>query len=821
MKSIVRIVVGATMAAALCVVLFLGAAPAGPQVTPLAPLGINGEEEMAPNGEYLVSVWKEGLWRKAGSLSYDRFFRERTLDLAGLVTAGQPARIRISQQGGGAAHIDASLLGGIAPEGIKGTDDARILAKISKPDYDVIDAFHKVLELTYPAAGKDQTLSLTARVESLEISKTPFQFPADNLFKSMNNSSRFYSYRLGSEKTGAPFFKEYSQTGSGHPSGFTYGWVRNDEKNLYVKIDFTPDNTMDGGKDYAKVYVNTPKGLREFKVSVPEKKWGKVDFAYTDKVAYEHKVYDFTIPLKELGVTNAKNAKELQLAFAAYGTATPGSYPPRLAFNSTNNTYLMVYTKVMPTTADEYIYGQLLTSNGTPAGAEFQIMGMLASGVQLVSGVAYDSVNNRFLVVADDWTSSGTSGINIAGQLVNADTTLRGTKFAITSAANEQRAPSAAFDAATQNFLVAWIDGRNVGTNSDIYGALVSAATGSLVSTGSGTNFVIANATDIQQYPTVAADAANQQFLVAWEDARISTTAASDIYGALVSAATGSLVNTPNGTNFIIGAASGLQTFPTAAYDSVNHRFLVAWEDNNTDIHGALASAGTGSLFSTATGTNFVISNATAQQAKPSAVYDRASSRFFVAWDDQRNFGVTNMDIYGRYVNYDGSLQGSDFAIADSVASETLPRAAYNSICANVLVSFVTATGSTFNDVGVSLLGACAPGAAAAGGGSSGGCFIATAAHGSDIAGDVKVLREFRDRHLLTNALGRAFVRTYYRYSPPVAEHIAGSEPLKAAVRAGLAPVVLAIRHPFAVLALFAASLVLLRRIRSRAVVKQ
>ena len=79
-----------------------------------------------------------------------------------------------------------------------------------------------------------------------------------------------------------------------------------------------------------------------------------------------------------------------------------------------------------------------------------------------------------------------------------------------------------------------------------------------------------------------------------------------------------------------------------------------------------------------------------------------------------------------------------------------------------------------------------------------GGCFIAAAAYGSYMADEVKILREFRDKYLLTNSIGRKFVTGfYYRYSPPVAKYIAKYELLKAITRIILTPMVYSIKYPF------------------------
>lgn len=75
-------------------------------------------------------------------------------------------------------------------------------------------------------------------------------------------------------------------------------------------------------------------------------------------------------------------------------------------------------------------------------------------------------------------------------------------------------------------------------------------------------------------------------------------------------------------------------------------------------------------------------------------------------------------------------------------------------------------------------------------------CFIATAAYGSWLDPHVATLRAFRDRWLLTNAPGRAFVGWYYRASPPLAEWIATREWARAVTRGMLAPIVFSVGHP-------------------------
>lgn len=90
--------------------------------------------------------------------------------------------------------------------------------------------------------------------------------------------------------------------------------------------------------------------------------------------------------------------------------------------------------------------------------------------------------------------------------------------------------------------------------------------------------------------------------------------------------------------------------------------------------------------------------------------------------------------------------------------------------------------------LGAALLGLAAGGSS--GGGGGGPCFIATAAYGTPLDGHIDTLREVRDQYLLENTPGTAFVDTYYRVSPAIADTVASSPALAAIVRVMLVPVI-------------------------------
>jgi len=168
------------------------------------------------------------------------------------------------------------------------------------------------------------------------------------------------------------------------------------------------------------------------------------------------------------------------------------------------------------------------------------------------------------------------------------------------------------------------------------------------------------------------------------------------------------LSNTSTGTN------------PALAVDeaSTPRKFLVAWEDMrdgaNTKVYGQLINSG-GGLYnqnrilsyqdSAGTGTNdSVIVNS--RQTRPTVSYDAVNQRYFVMWQDERNSSTSaaNIDLYGQFVNLDGSLSGANYSISSNPSNQLAPAIAYDPLLKQFLAVWkdarnINPPGTTASDI--------------------------------------------------------------------------------------------------------------------------
>jgi len=329
-------------------------------------------EEYKPHGRVLVQVQTPTGWAPAGEISEDQFLRAQSIDVSRWSASGE-VTIKLAVDAPGAAHVDSLLVNGVLPLGL----DARLVRKLGKTDNDIV-SYSEVAgrPLTFKT-GTKALLTIVGRIEAAVIGTEPVAFPVSNTYKQAGEFKDFYPYRVGShpwsptidgsilgEQLGNPLFKETFPLGSGHPESPIYGWIGDDGTYFYAVMDVTGDNTLDGTKDYAKVYAKTREGVREFKITTAEERWGKAGFQYTDKVAWEHKVYEFAIPLAEIAPAGSG---PLQLAFAAYGTlAAPdinystdvNGVDPDAGSSGTAFTFTVVYkdgANLPPTRSDVWI----------------------------------------------------------------------------------------------------------------------------------------------------------------------------------------------------------------------------------------------------------------------------------------------------------------------------------------------------------------------------------------------------------------------------------------------------------------------------------
>ena len=97
-----------------------------------------------------------------------------------------------------------------------------------------------------------------------------------------------------------------------------------------------------------------------------------------------------------------------------------------LAWNPQSGRYLLIRSKDLQELYGRDVYGQWLSAGGQPLGSGFRIIQPKDTPEQDATDdtsgtLAYDSVNNRYLVAWSDYRLAGTQNLNIDiwGRLVN------------------------------------------------------------------------------------------------------------------------------------------------------------------------------------------------------------------------------------------------------------------------------------------------------------------------------------------------------------------------------------------------------------------
>jgi hypothetical protein len=189
--------------------------------------------------------------------------------------------------------------------------------EISADDLNVVVSSDRPISISWDLPENCTTAIMSMNANEYGES-TPFSFPGhDDLNYSFDSNIKSIildgsiSEVLDDKYTSRHFLRPTT----GHPEGYFYSYISNDNEYLYISADITIDNTNDYGNDWLSAYVDG----KEFRVDDFNQNYGICDFQYTNKVAYKHQVCEMKIPKSEL-----INVDNVNITFQYYGTAGTG-----------------------------------------------------------------------------------------------------------------------------------------------------------------------------------------------------------------------------------------------------------------------------------------------------------------------------------------------------------------------------------------------------------------------------------------------------------------------------------------------------------------
>ena len=396
------------------------------------------------------------------------------------------------------------------------------------------------------------------------------------------------------------------------------------------------------------------------------------------------------------GATGAEIGGDFRISdMGPDGNAAFDAYFPAIAYNSTEDEYLVVWwgdDNIAPLVDGEYeIYGQRVDgATGAEIGSDFRLSDVGPDAdpgyVAWDPAVAYNSTEDEYLVVwwGDDDTAPLVLGeYEIFGQRVDgaSGAEIGANDFRLSdmgpdgNAAFDAYFPAIAHGSAEDEYLVVWYGDDNtpplVDEEFEVFGQRVNGATGAEI----GTNDlrlsdmggdVLYDAFD----PAVAYNSTGNEYLVVWQGEDNTAPLVDgeyEIFGQRVDAVTGAEIGAdlrlsdmgPDGdVNY------GAQD-PAVAYSSAEDEYLVVWAgDDNTgtlvngeyEIYGQRVEAATG----TQIGGDLRLSdmgpdgNANYDAYEPAVAYNPTNNEYLVVWrgdDDAAPLVDEEFEIFGQRVD--------------------------------------------------------------------------------------------------------------------------------------------------------------------------
>ncbi len=333
-----------------------------------------------------------------------------------------------------------------------------------------------------------------------------------------------------------------------------------------------------------------------------------------------------------------------------YAAPLPQQFPD-VAYNSTDNNFLVVWENVV--SDDLYdISGALLDADSI--GEPIVESVVLLTGDQSIQApeITYNSTANEYLLVARRESDNVVLAqrISASGQPVG-DTVELGRSGGPTffDPAARARVASVAYNSTEDRYIVGFGDPMTVQTLlPDLEFDLISE------SFGAGSN------------PSVAWSSVSNIYLMAWEDREFRNTGGENLSAVLVS----NFAEMDSDIIYIRDQDFAEES-PRVAYNPDDDQFLVIWDERIGYSDQAVIKSRTDTIGQIVAADGSVVGDPIPIEAdipytlRQDVDYNPVSQTYLVVWKGDPSGDFAFADIYGRFVNRDGALNGPEFLIYD------------------------------------------------------------------------------------------------------------------------------------------------------------